>query len=679
MPTFSKTWWADSSATLLLGLSTCLALNPSLPARGGEPTFLDESTHRRHLRQANARPTLLLAPSYSVAGRDRATIYLLNTAGFDLSLAVAVRSESGERLALGAFDLPTQQHLALALDPLLRRSPARFRQGSLEVSFLGDPDAVQGWVVLRRGEAVLELPMTAPEKLSSSEATSFWDLRGCPASTRPTLHLLNAGPLPVHYTLVVGQGMSTLHQDSGEIPPGASPSLHPAPAGPAGRVGWLRFEHDGQPGDLVVGAVVEGRGCESLLPWLAPSALLESTGAESMGLPTSGPGVEAVVTFFNPDENPQAIQLRVLDLDTGVELGQATHSLGAGEVESISAAEVAPDFPALVAAGRRMRFSVLGEGPLVVMGRISRANGGAPWPDLAFFPRSQAHAGGTYPLPALADHEVVTTLVNLGDAPSEVVAQIAWAGGSYALGPISVPAGGATRLDLDELTANAPPDLLGRLLNPALPQGFLKWTVRSGSRQLIARTEARPRDTRDSFGFNCFGCCWETPRGEVLPSSVEFLPGQTRSFQACVRYDTCSGSMGPYPVDPLTLSVVAPFTWDGSVVEATGPGMEDLTFTVNETEVRISCDSRNVNTFGAGSADTCKSHLSKSHAPSQFWTESSTCVVQVGDRPPSGQCESCDECCGDIKTYRQCKRRNPSLVESEYQACVTHCGTDRCN
>jgi hypothetical protein len=267
-------------------------------------------------------------------------------------------------------------------------------------------------------------------------------------------------------------------------------------------------------------------------------------------------------------------------------------------------------------------------------------------------------------------------IVNLGEKEEEVVGQVFWDNGSYAVGPQVIPAGGAYRFDYAAMVSAGRPDLAGRELPSSLAQGFFKWTARGLGAALIARTYVRPKTGQDSYGFNCFGCCWEMPVGIVVPQEVDFLPGQTVNFTAAINYETCSGTMGPFSTSPTSITSPWPFSWSGFSLSASAAAYEDLYFNSDEIEVRVSCDERPRRARGKGSGKTCRVFLKKSHNLASFWSAAATCASQVGDRPPDAQCASCLECCSKVKSYNECRKANQDIINSEFAVCEGHCYAD---
>ena len=199
-----------------------------------------------------------------------------------------------------------------------------------------------------------------------------------------------------------------------------------------------------------------------------------------------------------------------------------------------------------------------------------------------------AHHNGMYPLPGLDDHRVVTTLTNLGSESASVVAQIDWAGESYALPSITIGPGASHRINIAELAENGPPDILGRLLDSDYENAVLRWSSRAGSLALIARTEADVIGG-GHFGFQGTGCCYESPYGELLPRSPVFEVGESIDFQASEFRATCTGTMGPFDVEAPALDYESNFDWTGRILSATSPGEDQFRFTAISYAIDSSC------------------------------------------------------------------------------------------
>ena len=593
-----------------------------------------------------ARPMHFVAPYFSIADGDSATLYLMNATAFPQTLDIAAVSPDGETLALGQYLAEPQRHLAVDLTAVIPENQPEFHRGSLSVRLLGDPQALAGWVVLRRGIQTLEVPLSSAAK-TPGELLSFWSPT---PGAEARYHLLNSGEVPVAYRVELGRGGETLARKNGHLMPGERQTLRPAVVAGSAE-GWIRVKPRGKAGSLTVFGMIEGADHLARLPWAAPADLEKGTAQDAIRLPDLE---SAILSVFQPRAGSAPIELDLVDLMSGSLLARGTVEPEPGVPVSVVLGELFP-----VSPSRETRLRLRGSEPFLVSG-CSRLPAGEVV-DLAFFPTANAHPSGLYPLPGLEGHEVVTTLVNLGDEPAQIGAQVSWNGGTRAIGPFEVPAGGAHRLDFATIAEAGEADVLGRTLDPAYEEGFLQWTVIRGSRQLIARTEARPRDGHDAFGFNCFTCCESIPRGVTVPGSISFAPGQTPSFQSCMMFEQCSGSSGPYYVPPQTVTAPSPFTWNGQNVGASGGGSKILSFTAEGLEFKADCTSSSLIFPGEGDADTCKAQCNPNFP------------LQTQCKNQTGNCTTCFACCNAQFGELFCRTEQFNSAQRIYNECVLLC------
>lgn len=228
-------------------------------------------------------------------------------------------------------------------------------------------------------------------------------------------------------------------------------------------------------------------------------------------------------------------------------------------------------------------------------------------------------------------------------------------------------AGETRQIDLEALAENLPPDLLGRELDMERPSGVLKWSVIGGGQELIGRTEARPKGSEDRFGFNCWGCCWQIPEGEIVPLEVSFTPNQQAGFQASMTMSDCSGTMGPFPTTPESISSPLPFVWNGSTVTASSAADGDLSFGTEALRISPTCASIWKWIFGFGRAKMCQ----KTFNPDGY-DATKTCSSQTTT------CTQCQTCCGDLFSQNVCRGKNKDTAQAERNACIGVCLSDRC-
>lgn len=404
---------------------------------------------------------------------------------------------------------------------------------------------------------------------------------------------------------------------------------------------------------------------------LAPSSRLATASRfESLPLLASGQDTATVgeveVTFWNSTREVRRSTIDLLD-EAGRGLGSIAVTLPPGVVRQVAPARLLDELGKIPS----LRLRVTNDAPgVLVRGKLAWRDGSTT--PVPLYDADVAHMNGTYPLPDPESHRVETTILNLGTEPSRVIAQVTWSGGTHALGPFEIAPGELLRLEPSSLAEEKSADVLGRTLDPRHPAGVLKWTVASGSTTLLGRTSARPTDPvdgeaqADRFGFDCFGCCWQTPRGEVVPSLVELAQGQTASLEACVTYDTCSGVMGPYPTAVHTSVVPPELSWTGSRVTMNTAVDAELEFEGFEYQTSPGCLVFWKGIFGRARAEGCEFTFNPFG-----YDPAIPCTHQT-----NGICIACRACCHNIYQQEVCKGRREDVLRGDREACLTHCTTD---
>jgi hypothetical protein len=298
--------------------------------------------------------------------------------------------------------------------------------------------------------------------------------------------------------------------------------------------------------------------------------------------------------------------------------------------------------------------------------------------EIAFVDHRYVHASGSYPILPVRRFDTRLSLVNLGTERAEIVAQLYWDDGTYAVGPLTVEPKGSAELSVRELIDHGGSDLLGRKPPDELRSGLLKWKVHRGSRALLGRTEAIVGESGDRIGFNCLGCCWEAVWGGIEPAYTSFFVGESASFVSWVAYETCNGPMGPFEQPPEHMTVPSPFSWSGSSVSASSASEAVLSFSGWGEEVSSTCNVTPAPYGGTGVADACKTLLRKSHNPAQSWSTSLACTTQASSESTQ-RCSRCNSCCTAQRNYWSCKKKAQHIVTSEYNTCIGHCAVDHCS
>jgi hypothetical protein len=632
----------------------------------------------RSERRAAARRLAVDVPFYSIVDGMETTLFLMNNVSDPIVVDLTVRNHEDRELALGQFVIEPLNHEEIALSQLLLGFEREFGSGSVRCELLGDVDTLQGWAVVsdERGES-FELPFATAEGFESNRLRGFWDWAapGLGALSTLDLHLLNTTDQVVRARLEV-RSANPGTSSALELAPREHMKLEIEPGSRLleGSVGSLELRHDGAPGAVLGVAIGRGPSLVQAVELFDPEASPSSSRYESLPLPQvdgneaaggSRTETKAWVTLFDDTDVSQRVAIEILDGSNGSLLGDASVHLRAGSVRTIP-------LTGLIDRSRRtdgpLRLRVRAEtAPLRVRGGVVLADGSIS--DLAFFAYEDAHGRGTYPLPNLERYETVTTLVNLGDEDALIGVQVHWRRGTYALGPLTVPARGVYRIDLEKMSESAAPDVLGRELDRRRPDGVLKWTVMKGSNRLIGRTEARRRNGEDRFGFNCFGCCWENAFASIEPGLVEFTPGESRSFQSCLTYNDCSGTMGPYPVTPETTTVPSPFSWDSSTITAFSAADAGIEFGVQFQETSVTCTVFLKWLFGRGRAELCQETFNPRGYKPQG-TEEQTCAMQTES------CFECRACCENIFQMLLCQGKNLDVITSNRRECLQICELD---
>ncbi|MEM8963642.1 MAG: hypothetical protein AAGD38_19320 [Acidobacteriota bacterium] len=599
-------------------------------------------------RMANAEPTRLASAHYSIAGKDNTVVYMINKVADPIEVELSVLADNGDLLGIGRFLLEPNRHTTVPLRDALASAGAAYRQGSLRLDFNGDPDMVQAWAVLERGRQLVELPLKVVGVEQAWQRLAFWDARPFGGAS-PSFYVVNASDVAVDYDLRLGQDGELMHRQQGILAAGERQVVTPGSVALSLDHGWLWLETDGVPGSVMAVGLLAGdgqRGRTSHLSRLEVEASLQTnTFSEfsSLALPL-GEAKQAVVSLFNGNEDSATADVQVVALDSGRELARQTVVVGPNGVVTL-------DARALAAASSRGlpqegRLVVTGDRPLRIWSIAELADGDTL--EVAVFGLDQAHQSGLYPLPSLDRHAVVSTFVNVGDQPTTILGQASWAGGAYALEPLTIPPGEARRIDFAALAADGAPDLLERRFDPTYRDGFFQWTAR-GSHEVIARTDVRPLDRDDRFGFNCGGCCPESSFGDLIPGSVMLDLDVSTSFAGVEKISTCSGVLGPYTISSFaSLNYSSPVTWNGANISTTNVTDQTASFTAWGDEIDTDgYDCFNVPVLfgdnGGVQADDCQ----EDNHPNFDVTRS------CGDQ--SSGCQDCFSCCDKQQDTGDCR------------------------
>lgn len=412
--------------------------------------------------------------------------------------------------------------------------------------------------------------------------------------------------------------------------------------------------------------MIEGPGLLARLPVSSPELATTRYEALRVALVDDDVWASPRVVVFNPSRTNIRVRVMLLDQASGAELNHLDTEIASGAIWSrqldplLRRSFPGADLPSSV----RLRLD--GDAPFLAAGWVDWSNGEVS--EIALFGGTGGHPTRTYPLPSLDRFEVEHVFVNLGDEPSEIVAQASADVGTYAIGPITVGPGASYTLNFRELVEKQVPDLLDRTLDANYSNGFFKWMARAGSQSVVARTEVTPLGARDSFGFNCYGCCYELPGGIIIPGSVDIGPGERPFFRASVSYETCDGPMGPFPTSPNQINAPSPFSWDGVRISASDGADEDVSFRSTEIYLKLSCAQVNRQIYGYGRARGCKLWFNP-----RCYSAARTCFAQTKS------CIECNACCRNLYNQKICQGKRPDVALRERDACLFACLTGVCS
>ena len=615
-------------------------------------------------QQRNAAiPRTQFIPFYSIAENDETELFFVSKITDPLAVDVFLTNPAGERVYLGREVVPPSRNVSINLRARLGANGQTFESGNIRLDFIGDGGALQSWAVVRSGRQSFEVPFVPSDKVAVNDLFSYWDVSF--ARPGPKSHVeyrvTNTTSAAVSYTLTVSSGIRVSHLESAVVGP-LQTRIHAVSDGETTRTGWLKLTHAGPAGALIGGGLVAAAERIAYLPVFTIEAMNRGPRFEVLRIPApTGRNARTRLTLFNPSADPHAVTLEGVTEAAGTVAATHPLTLEPWEVASVDVGRLFGP----VANLSRVRIRG-GRASLMVDGVVIAETGESL--DLSIHAALSAHKSGTYPIPDLDRYTVRTTLLNLGKEESEITAQYFWDGGTYAVPLFRVPPGSSVVLDPLVLALDAKPDILKRTLDGAGKHLALKWSVQSGSRELIGRTEARLRGAEDGFGFNCGGCCFSIPRGAIEPAEVDFAAGESPAFESVVYYDTCSGTVGPYGTGGTWTSVPAPFSWNFMTISATDGAEADIEFSGTANQVDYGCLETREGVGASGRAKTCDKTLN----PLGYKTNK-PCVEQTTT------CGTCRICCHALYNTAICKGASPAIQERELEDCLFRCENERCN
>lgn len=601
---------------LSLVLVLSLAIAGEVPAvqpssSGATPKAQAESYLSRHVtsRLAQAEAMVLVMPHWEHRPGVRSDLFVVNNFREPIDAELTIFDTTGRVIGVEILTLEPASHREVPLSAIVATGPGSPSVGSSRIRYSGDVDMVQAWTVVHGPGGSVDLPAKNVSASTETRLTSFWDVRRfhAPGGLDVEYAFVNGGLSPITYRVLArGAGID---RTSGTVVlyPGERHDWTPRHDRLAASHGWIEIEYDGSPGALAVTGLLRGRSFLGALPVTGPETQQLDGRWESIRLPFDaevGDGFgEAAISLLNPTDARQRVDVALVSAKSGERRAGELIEIGPRTVHSVRVDRlIAPLDPS---GADSLRVVVAGS-----EGLLAQGFSWSPLPgvvdEIPLFPRSKAHPTGSYPVPDPSRRSVRTTLVNVGAEETRIVAQLTWDGGTYALGPVTIPGGGSRILDFRRLAAAAEPDILGRTLSPSFAGGHLHWTVQGGSTAVLARTEVMG-DLGDRFGFNCFGCCLEQSYGDLLPGEASFPAGLSTPFEGVEFIESCTGTMGPYSPYAATWNYAAPFNWSGSIVSASAPAVQSLWFTAKGHRTAVAtCEEREFVIMDTGSARSIK-------------------------------------------------------------------------
>jgi hypothetical protein len=600
--------------TLAAILSNPLFANPPVP---------EEWSRMVASRSASAKPIEL---ALVIPRGSEPELLLLNRFAEELDLVLKRRYEGSPAELLEVIVLKPRQPWRGKLPVSPENSSSTSSVVTLHYS--GDTNMLQAWVVFGDPSNRFEVAF-APIETQSSAATRLAVFRPVdglqPRSFEMDVALFNSGESLAIVEATVRDASGASVGNATLRVPGRATLRVPISSSSGTAV---YFDSDAPNGSLVVnGYLLDTSG-----PWQALTLVDRNTNSasefSSFSLP---PDSLSWLTVHNSGDNLAEVEIQ----------GLPTQEV---DTEGLLIPPHATRTVPLPEAIHRFRASTPSPGVSVTAHQWQNS----ALVDLAVVADKNVHDSGTYALGNLLENGAALEVLNLGTQPSEILVYAEWHKGAYSFAPAKLPPGESFELNLGSIArdpANAEPDSLGRLFEPADRPVFLQWFSRPSGARLLGRLTLQNDGEDDSFGFNCFGCCEELPTGVVLPGSVVFDIGQTVGLETAEFIDSCTGRAGPFPISAQTRSYAAPLNWNGVTVSSSGVTRQTVGFTATGTYTWVSCSLRERTVRGSGEAevDQCQKTWNPNFDP------------QRGCPGMFAVCSQCTACCGRELSVALCR------------------------
>lgn len=689
----SVSWFAWLLPLVLFAVPPDLDAQSSLVSNlsAPEPPGSEKMDAWRDEQLALARPVSLVSPFFGAGGDAEGYLYLVNVFAAPIEVAVLAYDDQGNQYPLDTTIVGPASYRSLPLESLLGSLPVE--PGTLEIQFEGSVSMIEAWTVMQAGNHVVEWRFFRVGQTVGRTLGSFWDARQIRGDLRPVYYLSNISQMPVSFTAEWGQGEEVTERLEHVLPARGRTILRPQQPGEKTRSGWIRVEHDGEPGALVALGFLEGTSdATAQASFLSQLPVYDGVGTgastefhairvpltavrriRALGEETSPSGeravpVRSVLALHNASPFlSQLVTISLEDFETGAELASVRRLLGPQEVQS-------QDLGAMLRGSSlspidlgTVRLRVQGGTDDLKLWAVSVAPTGEVF-DVEVFRREEGNLNGLYALPALEYNEVVDTLVNLGEETAHIRAQVYWESGSYSLPPIEILPGHSHQIDLDEVARLQVPDILGRTLDPELHRGYFQWVTQRGSHEILHRMEIRPRKGWDVFGFKYNTCCRRVSVGDLIPGTAILDFGVSGPFIASEYVYTCTEIMGPYNAFITQLNYSSPLSWDGFNAISSTDTSQIASFVGAGQEVIDDpfdgCIPQQIQIFDDGPtfADPCRAE----HHPDPNFEPAKGCQIQ------SANCSACYSCCEKEKSVGTCQCKGNEICK---QGVVSACGT----
>jgi|GEM_PF-4354140 len=623
-----------------------------------------DAAEQRARERAAAEPISLIAPSFPVSGYElKAVVLNMTSRPVDFTLHAHIRDEEPQELAQGSIDHQRHLEIPLALTP---------GTDFLELSYTDIPTALD--VRLVASGALGELSgqvVSYPFQIVGNPGAGHSRLFAWPAleAAPARFQLVNPSGSEVTYRLTTTNGEalftlapygSALHEDSG---------------------GYLTFDHEAAPGTLLAWGFqdIDGRMIEVTSHDLVDPDFSQITEPTTVHVPTFNGILDRLfVTLANSTSEPRLVPLQVVDLASTEPLAVDTFEVAPHSTKTL---DLTAQWSFLESHWSRTRIA-LGPIPAGIFPSGFTTSGSGQIVELSFQEIDSAHASGMYPVPSLEHADAVLHLLNTSSSDATIGAELSWQPrsnasheiSSYSMGPFDVIAGQGFELNLRNELNKQIPDMLDRLPPQHFEQGFLKWIAIQGDKKFLGRTEIVDLESQDRFGINCDDCCWETPRGVIVNEAVTLTkPNTSKKFETGIKFDTCSGSSGPFYERARTLNYSAPYSWDGRRLSASDGADEEITWTGTTMGVEEDCQRFTVELLGIGRGKACGLILCKDSECSSKWSGTRAC-----DQQADQDCTKCRDCCDQQMLYKICNGKRQDIAQNEHRTCLTHCETDIC-